>query len=130
MNIQQGNFSSITQIQSQYLRNKTLKASDNPFDFQELLKQAKGIPDGKELKFSKHAMLRMESRNIQLTQAQVGRLEDGIEKASEKGIKESLVMMDDIGFIVNVPNQTVITAVDKNDEKEKIFTNIDGAVII
>lgn len=80
-----------------------------------------------ELKFSKHATGRMESRNIDLSQEQWERLEAGVEKAGQKGIKESLVMVDDLAFIVNVSSNTVITAVGEADEK--IFTNIDGAVI-
>lgn len=81
-----------------------------------------------ELKFSKHANERLASRNIDLTDEQFKRLENGTKKAYEKGIKESLVMVDDLAFIVNVKNNTVITAV--NEGEEKIFTNIDGAVII
>ncbi len=79
------------------------------------------------MKFSKHANERLASRNIDLSQAQLNRLETGAKKAGEKGIQESLVMIDDIAFIVNIKNNTVITAV--NDSDEKIFTNIDGAVI-
>ena len=55
------------------------------------------------------------------------RLENGTNKAREKGIKESLVMVDDLAFIVNIPSKTVVTAV--NDPEEGVFTNIDGAVI-
>ena len=55
------------------------------------------------------------------------RLENGTSKAREKGIQESLVMVDNLAFIVNVKNNTVITAV--NDATDSIFTNIDGAVI-
>jgi len=55
-------------------------------------------------------------------------LETGAKKALEKGINESLVMVDNLAFIVNVKNNTVITAV--NDGEDKVFTNIDGAVVI
>jgi flagellar operon protein len=55
------------------------------------------------------------------------RLKDGVEKAGNKGIKESLVMVDNMAFIVNIPNNTVVTAV--NDNNDMVFTNIDGAVI-
>ena len=84
-------------------------------------------PSAGELKFSKHANERMVSRNIDLTESQLARLESGAKRAGEKGIKESLVMVDDLAFIVNVKNNMVITAVEKEDSK--IFTNIDGAVI-
>ena len=48
--------------------------------------------------------------------------------ARAKGVKESLVCVDDLAFIVNVTNNTVVTAM--NQEDEKVFTNIDGAVIV
>ncbi len=97
--------------------------------FAEMLeKTTKGQAKAEPLKFSKHANLRMESRNLDLSDEQLGRLKDGVAKASEKGIKESLVMVDDMAFIVNVTNNTVITAVGSADEK--IFTNIDGAVVV
>jgi flagellar operon protein len=95
--------------------------------FHEILKDKQtGIAT--ELKFSKHANERLASRNIDLTDDQYRRLENGAQKAYEKGIKESLVMVDNLAFIVNIKNNTVITAV--NEGEEKIFTNIDGAVII
>ena len=97
--------------------------------FAEMLEKTTKVQGQTEpLKFSKHANLRMESRNLDLSDEQLGRLKDGVAKASEKGIKESLVMLDDMAFIVNVTNNTVITAVGSSDEK--IFTNIDGAVVV
>ena len=79
------------------------------------------------IKFSKHASMRMQSRNIDMTSEQWDRLENGVEKAGQKGIKESLVMVDNLAFIVSVSNSTVITAVGEGEDK--IFSNIDGAVI-
>ena len=80
-----------------------------------------------ELIFSKHANERLLSRNIDLSDSQLERLQNGTRRAEEKGIKESLVMVDNLAFIVNVRNNTVITAV--NEKEDKVFTNIDGAVI-
>ncbi len=79
------------------------------------------------LKFSKHANERLANRNINLSAEQMERLENGTTKAREKGIRESLVMVDDLAFIVNVKNNTVVTAM--GDSTDSIFTNIDGAVI-
>ena len=59
----------------------------------------------------------------------MNRLVEGTQKAGAKGIRDSLVMVDDLAFIVNVPNHTVVTALDQTQADEKIFTNIDGAVI-
>ena len=74
--------------------------------------------------------MRLENRNINLSEEQSMRLENGVQKASEKGIKESLVIVDSLAFIVNVPNKTVVTAMDQEESGDNIFTNIDGAVII
>ncbi len=81
------------------------------------------------LKFSKHAAGRLEDRNITMTDAQLERLTEGTVRAQMKGIRDSLVMVDSLAFIVNVPNQTVVTAMDQTDTDDNIFTNIDGAVI-
>ena len=50
--------------------------------------------------------------------------------AGDKGINESLVLVDSLAFIVNVPNKTVVTAMDQTETDTNIFTNIDGAVIM
>ena len=99
---------------------------DTPFS--EILKEKQTVEDPGELKFSKHANERLASRNIDLTDDQFKRLETGAVMAGKKGIQESLVMVDNLAFIVNVKNNTVITAV--NNDEEKVFTNIDGAVIV
>ena len=88
------------------------------------------IKSSKGLKFSKHAGERLEQRDIRLSDEQMTRLEEGTEKAILKGIKESLVIVDDLSFIVNTRNRTVITAMDQNNNEDNIYTNIDGAVII
>lgn len=81
------------------------------------------------LKFSKHASSRLLERNIELSDTQMDRLQSSVKAAGEKGINESLVMVDQLAFIVNIKNQTVITALDQNEADTNVFTNIDGAVI-
>ena len=83
-----------------------------------------------KLKVSGHAATRLSSRNIQLDQAEWDRVLSGVERAAAKGAKESLVLVDDIALVVSVKNRTVITAVDKENLKENVFTNIDSAVIV
>ncbi|MCU0317433.1 MAG: hypothetical protein MUC92_12655 [Fimbriimonadaceae bacterium] len=82
------------------------------------------------LKVSSHAKTRLQSRDIQLDATQWQRVMDGVEKAAQKGAKESLVMVDDVALLVSVKNRTVITAVDQQHLKENVFTNIDSAVIV
>ena len=80
------------------------------------------------LKFSNHATKRIESRELQLSNADMGKLQDAVTRAEAKGAKDSLVMMDSRAFIVNIPNKTVITALDIDKSSENIFTNIDSVV--
>ena len=95
--------------------------------FDEILKEKS---NANNINFSKHALERLNDRNIKLTDSQINRLNTGLNLAKEKGINDSLILMDDLAFIANTKNNTVITAVDKNSVKENVFTNINGAVII
>ncbi|MFA3783846.1 TIGR02530 family flagellar biosynthesis protein [Melioribacteraceae bacterium 4301-Me] len=81
-----------------------------------------------KIKFSNHALKRMESRNIQFSEAELQRLNNAIEKAEMKGAKDSLIMMDKTAFIINIPNKTVITALQLGNEGNDVFTNIDSVV--
>ena len=124
-------FTSIEQVANQYLHKKTSEAvQSSGISFEEILRQKQDVSESLELKFSKHAAMRLEDRNINLSEEQSERLENGVNKASEKGIRESLVIVDSLAFIVNIPNRTVVTAMDQTETTENIFTNIDGAVIM
>ena len=82
-----------------------------------------------KIKFSNHASKRLESRNIQLSENELGKLNEAVSKAENKGAKDSLVMMNDTAFIVNIPNRTVVTAMPiGNGAEENVFTNIDSVV--
>ncbi|MCT4688229.1 TIGR02530 family flagellar biosynthesis protein [Vallitalea sp.] len=83
-----------------------------------------------ELNFSKHANMRLNSRKIIFSDEQLKRINEGIDQAKEKGIKDSLVLIDDVALVVNIKNKTVVTAMEKSEQDNKIITNIDGAVII
>ncbi|HAN20854.1 MAG: hypothetical protein A2Y15_04765 [Clostridiales bacterium GWF2_36_10] len=81
--------------------------------------------------FSKHAVTRMYERDIELNEEEIQKLNMAIETADIKGIKDSLILMSNKAFIVNVPSNVVITVLDSNDiSEQKVFTNLDGAVII
>lgn len=127
-------FVSIEQVTEQYLSRPPVNKSSVSQDvsFEELLrqKQNQAVMDASKLKFSKHAAARLSERDITLTDSQNNRLENGVKQASEKGINESLVLVDSLAFIVNIPNKTVVTAMDQTETNSNIFTNIDGAVII
>jgi flagellar operon protein len=82
------------------------------------------------LKFSAHAMKRLESRQISLNSKDMSLIQEAVNKAEAKGARESLILMDQLALVVSVKNRTVITAVDGNNLKDNVFTNIDSAVIV
>ena len=135
----QNSFISIEQVKDSYFNQSGLKSGKNSinnntaeYDFKKALLKAGEANYEKDtgVTFSKHANERLESRNINLSEEQISRLNKGIMQAKEKSINESLVMMDNIAFIVNVKNNTVITAIGQEEKDSNVFTNIDGAVII
>lgn len=135
MNVKNSQFLSIEQLQDQYL-SRQQKVNTNAklpsgMSFEEVLqKQQAKETQTAQVRFSKHAAGRLSDRNIELTNEQMERLSDGTKRAGEKGIRESLVLVDELAFIVNTKNNMVITAMDQTETDENIFTNIDGAVII
>ena len=125
-------FTSIQQVTEQFLSKtgSAVSKETSKVSFEDIFKQKQEVSASDTLKFSKHAAMRLEDRNINLSKDQSERLEAGVLKASEKGIQESLVMVDSLAFIVNVPNKTVVTAMDQGESDQNVFTNIDGAVIV
>jgi flagellar operon protein len=95
-------------------------------DFSSILSQK--LNESREVKISKHAAMRLEARNINLDANRVERLKNAVDKASTKGVRDTLVVMDDVAFVVNVNARTVITAVNQSELKDNVFTHIDGAV--
>ena len=132
-------FFSIGQVQDQLLNPSAPVAKQKPLpkgedSFASVLNKVKESADiisteGTDVKFSKHAVNRLNDRNIELTNDQMYRLNEGTRMAGEKGIRDSLILVDQLAFIVNVPNHTVITAMDQTENDNNVFTNIDGAVI-
>ena len=83
------------------------------------------------VKFSQHAAQRLQTRNINLSPTQLNQLKSAVDKAAQKGARESLVLMNnDLALVVSITNRTVITAMDGASIKDNVFTNIDSAVIV
>lgn len=95
--------------------------------FDDVLKQ---ISNKESVKFSKHAINRLSERDITLTSEELEKINQAVNQAEGKGIREALILMDDKIFIANVKSRTIVTAADEKHLKENVFTNIDGAVII
>lgn len=82
------------------------------------------------LKFSNHAIDRMQARGIRFSPEEMGKIENAIAKASAKGAKDTLLLTDSSALIVSVKDKTVVTVMDKASLKENVFTNIDSTVMI
>ena len=96
--------------------------------FGEMLEQLQSQQE--ELKISKHAQMRADERGIDLNPMLIRDIQNAVDKAKDKGIKDLAVIGDQGAFIVNVPNNIMITSMDKMEMKENVFTNINGAVLI
>ncbi len=94
--------------------------------FDEILDGA--VTRQREVKLSRHAEARLTARGIPFGEEQRERLANAVDKAAGKGLRDPLVVLDDVAMVVNVANRTVVTAVSQGEMKESVFTNIDGAV--
>jgi flagellar operon protein len=101
-----------------------ISTTDDP-RFREVLRQ-KLEPEA--LRFSAHASARLTQRNIELNADDLNKLADAVDQAAKKGGRDILVNMKDVSYVVNAPNRTVVTAVDRSDTR--IFTQIDSAVFV
>jgi len=95
--------------------------------FDQVLQQQ--LEPSSSLRFSKHALSRMESRGIQLSPEAMNRLEEAVKTVDAKGSRDSLVLLDQTAMVVSVKNSTVVTVVDRESLKGNVFTNIDSAII-
>ena len=105
-------------------------AAENPGeDFKSLLQQ-KLQAQGAKIEFSKHAMQRIDERQIPITAQLVSDLTGAVSDAEKKGIKNALILRDQTAFIVNIASRTVVTTMEHSNMQNNVITNIDGAVII
>ena len=124
MNPSNINLQNTQAISQETSRIKPTPQAAQSVNFKELLAKKLEPP----VQFSKHAALRLSDRNINITGEQMERVEDGLQRANAKGIRDSLVLVDDLALVVNVKSKTVITAL--QNTQENVFSNIDGAVIV
>lgn len=101
---------------------------DGKTEFQRILEQKTSAVDG-GITFSAHAAKRLEQRSINISSDDVQRLSKAVDRAAGKGARESLVLLNDLALVVSVANRKVITAMDSQNMKENVVTNIDSAVI-
>ncbi|NLV89707.1 MAG: flagellar protein [Tissierellia bacterium] len=97
-------------------------------NFEEILESIQNRDS--EIKFSKHAVERLSNRNMNLNLEEIKRLKNAFQMAESKGVKDALIIMDDKAFIASINNKVIVTTMNKEQLKDNVFTNIDGAVII
>jgi len=96
--------------------------------FAQVLQNELGAGTG--VRFSAHALQRLEERGITLTASMRERLDAAVDLAASKGARESVVLLNETAMVVSVPNRTVITAVATDGQDNAVFTNIDSAVVM
>ena len=116
----------IGSVRTEYSKTLTKKINTTA-SFEEVLR--KQLSESEGVSFSKHAIKRAAEKNIEISAESLERLNQGVRMAEEKNLGDTLIMVDKLAFVVNVRNQTVITAM-KSGDKASIFTNIEGTVIV
>lgn len=88
------------------------------------------VTSNRELKISKHANERLTERNIQISEQEWRVVSDKVFEARAKGVNQPLVLMEQAALIVSAKNATVITAMERTETKNQLFTNIDGTIVL
>ncbi|SEP57210.1 TIGR02530 family flagellar biosynthesis protein [Piscibacillus halophilus] len=98
--------------------NKNIKTSS----FKDVLNQVSSI------KVSKHAQKRLDERNIQISEQTWNVINEKMNEAKEKGVTDPAVILQDAVLIASAKNNTIITAMDRNEAE--IVTNVNGTIVI
>lgn|SRR5690625_1367869 len=104
---------------------KKPKISDHTQSFQEIFDQTKS-----ELKISKHAQSRLNERQINISAEKWNKIADQVKDAKQKGITDSLVITNEATLVVSAKNNTVVTALARGETEGRIFTNINGTILM
>ncbi|MBD3182251.1 flagellar protein [Candidatus Poribacteria bacterium] len=119
--------SSTTSLKSGAHAQKKNIQRQNSKSFAQVLKNQR---EKAEVKLSAHAQKRLKQNNINISPQDITKISNAAAKAEKKGSRESLMLLRDLALVVNISNRTVITAVEKTRQKDKIFTNIDSTIIL
>jgi flagellar operon protein len=91
---------------------------------------AAAVDKSGELKFSRHASERLESRGISIPPAELDRIRGAVDRADSAGCRESVLLTENLALVVSITNRTVITCVDRDSCKGNLFTNIDSVALV
>lgn len=95
--------------------------------FADALRQAEQTPD---VHLSAHAQQRLAQRGIPFDAEARQAVAGAFDTLAQKGARDALLLRDGTAFVVNVPSRTVVTAAGQADLAERVFTQIDSAMIL
>ena len=87
-------------------------------------------PASKGIQLSTHAMRRLQERNISIDKEEYTKLQTAMDRLKLKGGQDSLVITGKAAYIVDVPKNTIVTAIDKDSIGENVFTKIDSTILM
>jgi flagellar operon protein len=102
-------------------------------NFDELLAaadQTTATTSTEPLKFSSHAQMRLDQMGLELSDQQKDALAQAADQAAAKGANDSLMLMQRLGLIVNIPNRTVVTVLGADRLQSGVVTKIDSTVLV
>ena len=82
------------------------------------------------INLSSHAAQRLQERKIDFNGEEYAKVKKAMAQLKEKGGQNSLIISDKAAYIVDVKNNKVVTAVDKESMMSNVFTKIDSTVFI
>ncbi len=85
---------------------------------------------GQEVKVSSHAVKRLQERNISIDKDEYAKLQTAMDRLKLKGGQDSLIITSKAAYIVDVPKNTIVTAIDKDSIGENVFTKIDSTILM
>ena len=115
-------------LQSASLQLQKTADTTSGVQFADLLQQE--AQKAQSVQFSTHAARRGPERGINMTDNLLNDLNQAVQKARAKGARDVVIIGESGAFIVNVPNNVVVTTMSGTEMKENIFTNIDSAVLM
>lgn len=88
------------------------------------------LTDIQDVKVSKHAKQRLTERNIHINDKQWQTISTKMKEAKEQGVTDSVVITQNATLLVSTKNNTVVTAMNNEEAANRIFTNINGTILI
>ncbi len=113
------------------LNRKTDAAGAGEFDGL-LREQLEGLqkPATEGLSLSTHAARRLKERNLEMDANEFTKIKGAIDKLRTKGGQDSLIVTGKAAYIVDVANNRIVTAIDRDNMAENVFTKIDSTLFV